>query len=123
MLVTLDSFADRLDPSTYQDDDGLVGVFESGAREEDSLWISERLFRRLTAVATGYELHTLPMLGGSDPVRLNGQRCESLLDELAFVAERLNDLLASTTAQEIQDYIAVRVRRPSWDGEVTIEGE
>ena len=75
VLVTLDRFADRLDPATYDDDDGTVGVFESDRGDEDSLWISERLFRRLTSVASGYELHTLPMLGGSDPVRLNGKRC------------------------------------------------
>ena len=123
MIVTLDRFDDRLDPATYSDDDGTVGVFESDPSEGDSLWISERLFRRLTAVASGYELHTLPMLGGSVPVRLNGQRCQSLLDELAFVLERLNDPIACTTAQSILDYIAIRVRRPSWNGEVTFEGD
>lgn len=122
-LVTLDRFADRLDPATYENDDGLVGVFESDPGEEDSLWISERLFHRLTAVAAGYEMHTLPMLGGSDPIRLNGQRCQSLLDELAFVADRLDDPIASSTAQSIQDYIAVRVQRLQWDGAVTFEGE
>lgn len=123
MFVTLDRFADRLDPATYSEDDGTVSVFESDPGAKDSLWISERLFRRLAAVASGYELHTLPMLGGPDPVRLNWQRCQSLLDELAFVAERLNDPIASSTAQVIQDFIAARVRRPSWDGEVTFEGD
>lgn len=83
-----DRFDDRLDAATYEDDE-VVGVFESDPGESDSLWLSERLFCRLTAVANGYELHTPPMLGGSDPVRLNQQRCQSLLDELAFVAERL----------------------------------
>lgn len=121
--MTPDRFADRLDPTTYEDDDGLVGVFESDPGEDDSLWISERLFRRLTAVATGYDLHTLPMLGGSDPVRLNEQRCQSLLDELAFVDDRLNDPIASSTVQAIQNYIATRVRRPGWVGAVTFEGE
>ncbi len=122
VAVTLDSFADRLDPEVYRDDE-VVGVFEEDPAEEDSVWVSARLFRRLTAVATGYELHTLPMLGGADPERLNMQRCQSLLDELAFVAERLDDQLASSTAQTIQDYVAVRVRRPNWDGVVTFEGD
>lgn len=123
MLVPQDRFADRLNSATYNDDDGTVGVFEADPGEDDSLWISERLFLRLTAVASGYELHTLPMLGGTDPVRLNRQRCQSLLDELSFVAERLNDPIASSTAQAIQDYIAVRVRCPLWNGEVTFEGD
>jgi hypothetical protein len=46
-----------------------------------------------------------------------------LLDELAFVAERLDDPLAASTAQAIQDYVAVRVRRPGWHGTVTFEGD
>lgn len=123
MPVTPDRFADRLDPATYANDDGHVGVFESDPAEEDSLWISERLFQRLAAVATAYELHTLPMLGGSDPVTLSRARCESLLDELAFVADRLDDPLAASTAQGIQGYVAARIHRPLWDGAVTFEGE
>lgn len=121
VAVTAARFADRLDAATYEDDE-VVGVFENDPGEPDSLWLSERLFHRLTAVAKGYELHTLPMLGGSDPVRLNQQRCQSLLDELAFIAERLDDPLAAKTAQAIQDYVAVRVRRPGWAGVVTLEG-
>ena len=83
-----DKFADRLAPETYQDDDRWVGVFENDPSAEDSLWLSARLFARLGAIAAGYDLHTLPRLGGVDPVQLNGLRCESLIDQLAFVAER-----------------------------------
>lgn len=119
--MTPERFADRLDAATYEHDE-VVGVFEDDPGDAGSLWLSERLFRRLTEVASAYELHTLPMLGGPDPVRLNQQRCQSLLDELAFVAARLDDPLATTTAQAIQDYVAVRVRRPGWSGEVTFEG-
>jgi hypothetical protein len=98
-------------------------MFESNPADHDSLWLSGRLFHRLTGVAAAYELHTLPMLGGSEPARLNRVRCESLLDELAFVADRLNDPLAVKTAQVIADYVAVRTRRPAWDGSVTFEGD
>jgi hypothetical protein len=79
--VTPDRFADRLDAATYEHDE-VVGLFGADPTEDDSLWLSERLFRRLTAVASAYELHTLPMLGGLAPVRLNQQGCHSLLDEL-----------------------------------------
>jgi hypothetical protein len=121
--VTRDRFGDRLDATTYDDDDETVGVFESTAADQDALWFSGRLFRRLAGVAAAYELHTLPSLGGLEPVRLNRPRCESLLDELAFVADRLNDPLAVKTAQVIADYVAIRTRRPAWAGTVTFEGD
>ena len=121
--VRRDRFADRLDASTYEEDDQTVGVFESDPAEQDSLWLSGRLFHRLTGVAAVYELHTLPMIGGCEPVRLDRLRCESLLDELAFVADRLNDPLAVKTAQVIADYVAIRTRRPAWAGSVTFEGD
>ena len=76
-----DRFADRLDPATYEDDDEVVGVFESDPSETDALWLSARLFRRLTGVAQAYELHVLPLLDDPDPVRLNRARCEAVLDE------------------------------------------
>lgn len=121
--VPMDRFADRLDPATYADDDEVVGVFESGPSDDDALWLSARLFRRLTTVASAYELHSLPLLGGSEPVQLNRARCESVLDEIAFVAERLDDAVAVTTAQSVADYLATRTQRPTWDGTVTFEGD
>ncbi|GAB4062539.1 hypothetical protein GCM10028777_02610 [Angustibacter speluncae] len=114
-------FSDRLDPRSYEKD-LMVGVYEAEPDEEDSVWISERLFRRLTQVASAYELHTLPMLGGTDPVPLNRVRCEDLLDEVAFVAERLNDPLAVEVAQLLTNYLTRRTWNPRWDGSVTFEG-
>ena len=118
-----DRYSDRLDASTYEDDDGTVGIFEVIPSEPDSLWLSERLFHRLTGVAAAYELHTLSLLRALDDDRLNRARCESLLDELAFVADRLNDPLAVRTAQAISDYVAARLRRPMWDGLITFQGD
>lgn len=121
--MTTDRYADRLDPATFADDDGVVGVFESDPSEADGLWFSDRLFRRLVLIATGYELHTLPLLGGSAPVRLTRAMCESLADEVAFVAERVDGAPTIQTAQRLTDYIAARLRRPSWDGPLTIESD
>jgi hypothetical protein len=121
--VTPDRYADRLDAATYEDDDDTVGIFESSPEEPDSLWLSGRLFNRLTGVAAAYDLHTLPMLGGPEAEQLNRPRCESLLDELAFVADRLNDPLAVQTAQAISDYVATRLGRPEWSGSITVEGD
>lgn len=46
-----------------------------------------------------------------------------MLDEIAFVAERLDDAVAVTTARSIADYLAVRTQRPTWNGTVTFEGD
>lgn len=78
--------------------------------------VSGRLFRRFSNLGAAYELHTLPVLGGSEPVRLSRAQCESLLAELAFVADRLNDPLAMDTAQAVADYIGVRTRQPMIGG-------
>lgn len=121
--VTSDRFADRLDPATYADDDGVVGVFESDPSDPDALWLWDRLFRRLIHVATAYELHALPLLDSREPVRLNRARCESVLGELEFVAERVNDDPATATAQTLTTYIAARLRRPFWDGTVTVDSD
>ena len=120
-MVGADRFADRLDPATYADDDETVGVFESGPSDEDSLWLSARVFRRLTYVAKAYELHALPMLDDPDPVALNRPRCEAVIDEIEFVAERLDDVVAIEMAQSITTYLAERTRRPGWGGTATFE--
>lgn len=100
-----------------------MGIFEISPDEPDSLWLSDRLFHRLTGVAIAYDLHTLATMRVLDDDRLNRARCESLLDELAFVAERLNDPVAAGTAQAISDYVASRLGRPMWDGLITFQGD
>ena len=122
VAVATDRFADRFDPAVYGDDP-VVGVIERDPDEPDAQWLSERLFGRLTGVARAYELHTLPLLGGTEPVTLNRARCEALIDEVTFVAERLNDALVTEIAQAIADFLAARIRQPFWDGGVTFEGE
>ena len=115
-------FADRMTASTYADDP-VAGIFEVDPGEKDALWIPERLFLRVSRIAAAYELHTLPLLGGSDPVRLGRLQCDLLLDELAFVADRLHDPLATGVARSVSGYLASRLHRPAWDGFVTVEGE
>ena len=121
--VPIDRFADRLDPETYADDDEVVGVFEVTPADDDALWLSARLFRRLTYIARAYELHALPLLDDPEPVVLNRPRCEAVVDEIEFVAARLDDPLTITLAQSVADYLAVRMRRPTCDGTVTVEGD
>ncbi|WP_419703662.1 hypothetical protein [Promicromonospora sp. NFX87] len=114
-------FADRLDPSTYESDDEVVGIYERDPNEHDALWCSGRLFRRLTTIGRAYELPTLPLLDGSADLSLNRTRCVSLVDEIAFVAERVNDDVLLALAQSLSDYVATRVRRPAWLGDITFD--
>lgn len=121
--MTAKQFADRLEAATYQDDDGVVGVYEFQPSDGDALWLSERLFRRVIRVAEAYELHTLPLLSGSDPVTLSRPMCASVVDELEFLTDRLNDPLVHETVQAVTDFMTIRLRRPSWEGSVTVEGD
>jgi hypothetical protein len=119
--VPTDRFADRLDPSTYAQDDEVVGVFEATRDDDDALWLSARLFRRLTQIAQAYELHSLPLLDDPEPVLLNRPRCEGVVEEIEFVAALLDDPLAIELAQSLTDYLAARLRQPSWYESVTVE--
>lgn len=121
--MTVNDFADRLDAKTYRDDDGGVAVYGLMPSDADALWLSERLFRRMVLVAQAYELHTLPLLGGMDPVVLSRPMCASLIDELGFVTYRLNDPLIHQTAQVLADFVDNRLRRHGWEGSVTVEGD
>jgi|GEM_PF-1614030 len=112
-------FADRLDPKTYESDGEVVGIYENDPDEHDALWCSGRLFRRLTTIGRAYELHTLPLLDGSADLRLNQTQCVSLVDEIAFVAERVNDDVLVALAQSLSDYVTARARRRGWLGDIT----
>lgn len=116
-----DRFADRLDAARYQSDE-VVGIYGSTPDDPDALWLSERLVRRLALIASAYELHVLPRFIESEPVQLNRQLCATLVDELEFIAARLDDELVTTTAEAVRDYATARVRRPSWSDDVTFDG-
>ena len=98
-----------MNAATYADD-VLLGVYQVDESEPDALWMSERLFSRLVRIAEAYELRTLPWLGGSDPTRLGRSQCEDLLDEIEFVADRVDDPLLSDLCRVLDDYVSARLR-------------
>jgi hypothetical protein len=119
--VASEAYADRLQPETYADDE-VVGVFRTAHSEADAVWLSVRLFRRLTSTASGYELHVLPQLGGRELVRLMKPQVEALLDEVVFVGDRLNDKVARTTAGTLIDYLVTQLGHGDPELVVTVEG-
>jgi hypothetical protein len=85
--LIVNRYADRLDPGTYAEDP-IVWV---GRDTLDGLSVPERVFWRLAAVAKAYDLHLLPLLGESEPIELAKPMAETLIDEVSFVMDRLND--------------------------------
>ncbi len=81
-------FADRLRADSFVNDP-VVGIYGSDPAEGSAAWVPERLFARLALVARAYELRVLPLLGGSEPLTLNREMIESLIDELDFLQARL----------------------------------
>lgn len=116
------AYADRLDTQRYADDP-VVAVHGGDPAAEDTVWLPERLFARLTLVARAYELPVLPLLGGPDPVALGRALCESVVEEVEFVADRLDDPLLHRTARLLVDAAVARLRRPAWPGDLVVEGE
>jgi hypothetical protein len=55
-------------------------------------------------------------------VSVGRAQCESLLDELEFVMERLKDGVAVSTAQSIADYLRARIYRSTREVLVSVEG-
>jgi hypothetical protein len=72
------------------------------------------------AVKTTYGLHTLPLLGGTDLMRLNRPMIESFIEELDFVRALLSDELAKhwTTITAVRSVSALGRAKPL----LTIEG-
>ena len=113
------NYADRLDPGTYSADP-IVVVYPHDVAE--GLDVPEGVFWRLVYVAKGYSLHLLPLLGGSDPVRLNRPMIETLVDELSFVGERLNDPVADVWIGRLLQISQATLWRQG-EANLTVEGE
>lgn len=98
----MERFEDRFDPKRYADDPPVRVFLVEGVVGDDELWLSERLWRRIVAIASAYELHLLPVLGWSDEPRfLNAQQFLGLLDELEFVATQVDDGLLDTVIKDV----------------------
>jgi hypothetical protein len=120
--VAEDRFADRLDASSYEDDDGRVGVFESYASEEDSLWLSGAGCSGASLWLPWHMSCTLCLCladrtqsGRTGPVRIPSRRHGTRIGS--------NDELAVGIAQKVADYVAPRLRQPTWEDAVTFEGD
>jgi hypothetical protein len=119
--MTTSRFDDRLQPETYVHDDVRVRV--AATRQNQDLWISQRLWERLWNLGRAYELHLLQLLdGGPEPVALNPVQAVTPLDELAFAASVSNadEALAAEFAKLVP--LVARVARSTGDEVLVVEG-
>jgi hypothetical protein len=95
--VAQSEFADRFLDSTYADDEPVHIFIPRGTDR----WVPERLWWRLVGLGRAYEVHLLPLLpGATDPQFLNAQQVATLVDEVQFVADVVDDdLIAGLVAE------------------------
>lgn len=107
----MDRYEDRFDPSRYIDDEP-VRVFDYDYADSSEVWIPERIWRRLAAIGSAYEMHCLPMLGGGTEVRTwDAVQARGILDELAFVVEVVEDSLLLDWVKALSAVVEKAARR------------
>jgi len=112
-----DRFADRLLADTYEQDEPVQLDYGDVQR---AVLVPERLFGRAQCLARAYDLHLFPTIDIYTKTRLNRAQCETLLDEIAFVASVSNDELLREHLVRIQEVVATCIRLPQC--ELCIEG-
>lgn len=120
--VLMGRYDDRLDLARYERD-GPVGVGPGHEPEsyEGWVWIPERLFARMCFIAAAYEFHVLPGLDGYDRNTLRPEQVETLLDEVEFIGNLVEDpaLLEQLEKLRRVAQVVTRQHRPA---DLIIEG-
>ena len=100
-------YADRLDSANYADDPD-VGWFSSDPPAE--AWVPERLVDRLRALGRAYELHLLPHLPGPEALSLNAVQVLTLIEEMDFLGERVNDPALTALIADLREVLGAAAR-------------
>ncbi len=116
-MVPIDRFADRFLADTYAGDEPVQ--FDCG-EDTSAVTLPERLFARAQCVARAYELHLLPTIDIYSRTRLNRPQCETLLDEINFIAMVSNDELLRDHLRRVQRLVSACIAAPQ--GHLFIEG-
>jgi hypothetical protein len=116
-MVSTDRFADRFLPDTYARDEGVQLDYGDPT---SAVAVPERLFARAQCLARAYELHLLPTIDIHSRTRLSRAQCETLLDEINFIAMVSNDELLLEQLRRVQMLASACVAAPQ--RELFIEG-
>ncbi|SRR6266540_3430523 len=117
----MERYEDRLESSSYANDE-VVGAGPSGRADYDGwVWIPERLFSRMQHLAKAYEFHVLTRLDPYGRNSLNVEQVESLLDEVEFIGRVVEDEALRVQLERLRA-VAVAVRGAGPRTELVIEG-
>jgi hypothetical protein len=113
-------FADRLEPATFSDDPPIG----AGASDDYTDWVylPERLFYRMLDLGRAYDLHILPSLHLYDRNELDRDRTASLIEELEFLADVVNDRALTGAITVLRDAASRAARSPLDSTRFFIEG-
>ena len=112
ILDSMDSagrFADRLQPDTYARDEVIQLDYGD---PNAAVAVPERLFARAQCMAQAYELHLFPTVDIYSRTRLNRPQCETLLEEINFIAMVSNDELLREHLGQLQTLVSACVAVP-----------
>ena|SRR6266540_3470274 len=119
----MDRYGDRLEESTYKDDEpvGAGPAQDDPGKYEGWIWIPDRLFARMQHVGKAYELHVLPRLDPYARNSLGREQVESLLDEIEFLDKVVDDPVLRVQLEQLRS-VALKVVREPIRTELVIEG-
>jgi hypothetical protein len=97
-------YADRFLSTTYADDQTVcLSVSTRDRGDRQTACLPESLFSRAQAIARAYNLHLLPTIELYGETSLHKDQCPTLVAELSFVSEVVNDdLLAHYLREALQ---------------------
>jgi hypothetical protein len=118
----MDRYGDRLEAATYEGDEPVgAGPAQDAGKYEGWIWIPGRLFARMQQIAEAYELHVLPGLGFYDRNVLGREQLESLLEEIEFIGNVVDDPAIHPQLEQLRN-VALKVVRAPTRTELVIEG-
>lgn len=124
----MDKYRDRFDPKKYEDEEPVaVGYGVPGAQEwgqdgeQEIALVPSPIFARAQAIASGYDLHLMPLIDIYARTELNRNQSVTLLNELRFVRQIANDPLLAEWLEKMEKNV-LRVVQSAKEMVVIIEG-
>ena len=118
----MNRYADRLDSTTYADDQPVqFTVLPKERRERFEVEIPETLFSRAISLGRAYQLHVLSALEVYAEASLHKSQCDSLLHEVEFLMSISADSLLAGHLVELAGALERVVQDPGPAG-LLIEG-
>jgi len=97
----------RLKKETYDQDEVIsFGVFEKGADPGSYVHVPESLVSRLIHLGCAYKLHVIQMIDLYEDIYLNGLQCQSLVEEIRFLGNIIDDQALVESLRPVMDLLS-----------------